>query len=236
MQSHHRSDNEHNEKLNHEHDAVFMMGEELKKPLTVIKALAEYSHENDQSRTIILESKKALRTIDNMLLFKRIDADQLALQLSPVHVGSTLTQVAHDLQPLAAGRGCETEVFIQSGISSVNAHAGALKSSIECLWQAMITMTEKPSAMTWHVSRNKNGVQVSLTNSSIDLSRVALGRKNVAIGSSSQPYMGVSGAATDLILAHKLFLILGGTLRKTKKQGSEGFTVTLPISEQLAFL
>jgi len=236
MQSHHRSDVEHNEKLSHEHDAVFMMGEELKKPLTVIKALAEYSHENDQSRTIILESKKALRTIDNMLLFKRLDADQLALQLSPVHVGSTLTRVAHDLQPLALEHGCETEVFIQSGVASIDGHSAALQSGIESLWQAVLSMTQKPSAMTWHVSRHNKGVQISLTNSSIDLSRVALRRKNTAIGTSSQPYMGVSGAATDLILAHKLFLILGGTLRKTKKQGSEGFTVTLPISEQLAFL
>jgi len=235
MQIQQHSDNEYYGQSG-EHDSVFMMGEELKKPLTVIKALAEFGHENDQTRAIILESKKALRTIDNMMLYKRLDSAQTALDLGPVHIGSTLTRVAHDLQPLALEHGCETEVFIQSGIESVSAHSGALKSSIECLWQAVISMTQKPSAMTWYVSRSKGGVQITLTNSSIDLSHVSLKRDNPAIGVSSQPYKGVSGSATDLVIAAKLLDILGGTLRKTKKHGINGFTVTLPISEQLAFI
>lgn len=236
MQSQYSSDNERYKTLGDEHDAVFMMGEELKKPLTVIKALAESGHENKQSRTIILESQKALRTIDNMLFFKRIDRNQTALELGPVHVGSTLVHVARDLQPLALEHGCETEVFIQSGIESISSHPGALTSSIESLWQAVISMTEKPSAMTWHVARSKSGIQITLTNSSIDLSHVSLRKNNDAVGVSSQPYKGISGSATDLALASKLLAMLGGQLRKTKKQGISGFTVTLPISEQLAFV
>jgi hypothetical protein len=236
MQSQHSSDNERYRQLEDEHDSVFMMGEELKKPLTVIKALAEFGLENDQSRTIIVESRRALRTIDNMMLYKRIDSSQTMLDLGPVHVGSTLTQVAHDLLPLALEHGCETEVFIQSGIESVSAHPGALKSSIECLWQAVISMTQKPSAITWHVSKNKQGIQITLTNSSIDLSHVTLKKNNRAIGVSAQPYKGVSGSATDLVLAAKFLDFLGGTLRKTTRRGVDGFTVTLPISEQLAFI
>jgi hypothetical protein len=236
MQSPHSPDIGRHRHLENEHDAVFMLGEELKKPLTAIKALAEFGHENDQTRTIILESRKALRTIDNMMLYKRLDRDQTALDLVPVHIGSALTQVAHDLKPLALEHGCETEVFIQSGIESVSAHSGALRSSIECLWQAVISMTQQPSAMTWHISRSKAGVQMTLTNSSIDLSQVTLKKDNQTIGISSQPYKGISGSATDLVIAAKLLDILGGTLRKTKKHGVYGFTVTLPISEQLAFI
>ena len=236
MQSQHSSIIERTGHLNEHLDIVFMMGEELKKPLTVIKALAESGQESQQSRMIILESKRALRSIDNIIFYKRIDADQMSLPLSPIHIGSTLTQVARDLQPLGYEYGCETEVFIQSGITTVSAHSQVLRSSIESLWQSVIAMTKKPSAMTWYVNRTKAGIKITIINNSIDLSKVGLRKTNNAVGLSSQPLNGVAGPATDLVVATKLLAILGGKLRKTKIRGIEGFTVTLPISEQLALV
>ena len=213
-----------------EHELVFMMGEELKKPLTAIKLLAEDSTE--KSRTIQLEARKALRTVDNMLLNQQLSADQTSLDFGPVHVGSTLTQVATDLQPLSIEHGCETEVFIQSGISAVDSQPVALKSAIESLWQAMLGMTERPSPLTWHIRRSPQGIRVLVVNNSVDLSKVSL-RKSGSVGESRQPFAGIAGPATDLVTAQSLFEKLGAQLKKVTIEGQQGLSVTLPASAQL---
>lgn len=212
------------------HEFVFMMGEELKKPLTVIKALAE---NRQLSPAISLEARKALRTVDNVLLYRQLVSGQQSLELVPVHVGSALTDVAHDLQPLSIERGCETEVFIQSGVSPVAADADLLKSGIESMWQAVLSMAERPSPLSWHVYRVSSGIRIALTNRTLQLEKVHLsqwGRDEL----SRQPFAGLAGPATDLLTAQGIFESLGGTLSKVKKDNQDGFAVTLPISQQLA--
>ena len=215
-----------------EHELMFMMGEELKKPLTAIKALAENS---SQHKTIHAEARRALRTIDNMLLYQRLSADQLTLELEPVHVGSTLVQLAEELRPLSLEFGCETEVYIQSGISAVDADIATLKSSLESLWQAVLGMTSRPSPLSWYVNKQHNGIRVVLVNNSIDVSKISMTSSRKA-GVSMQPYAGIAGPATDLVTAHGLFDILGTKLTKVKKGTSAGFAVTLPISPQLVLV
>lgn len=215
-----------------EHELVFMMGEELKKPLMAIKLLAESSAEN--SRTIQLEARKALRTVDNVLLYQQLAADQTSLDLAPVHVGSTLTQVAAELRPLSIEHGCETEVFIQSGISAVDSQPAVLRSAIESLWQAMLGMTQRPSPLTWHIRRSSQGIRIAVVNNSIDTAKVSLQKSaTCSAGSSRQPFAGVTGPATDLLAAQGIFEKLGVRLKKAQIEGRQGFSVTLPVSAQL---
>jgi hypothetical protein len=216
-----------------EHKLVFMMGEELKKPLTAIKLLAENSSD---TKIIGLEARKALRSIDNLLLYQQFSSEQSALALEPVHIGSTLTQVAYDLQPLSIEFGCETEVFIQSGISSVDVDSGVLKSGIESLWQAVLGMTERPSPLLWHVYRTGKGIRIAVTNNSLDLTKISLGRDMNNAGKSRQPFAGIAGPATDLVTAQRLFNLIGSPLSKVTRQGQYGLAVTLRPSAQLALV
>ncbi|MFT4532512.1 MAG: hypothetical protein ACI9T8_000535 [Candidatus Saccharimonadales bacterium] len=216
-----------------EGNLVFMMGEELKKPLTVIKALSESS---TIGSPITLEARKALRTIDNVLLYQRLASEQTELVLTPVHLGSALTQVAADLQPLSIERGCETEVFIQSGIATVDVDRAALKSGLESLWQAVLSMTERPSPLSWHIFRTSKGIRISITNNSLDLSKVSFASTSSNIGRSRQPIAGIAGPATDLLTAHGIFEMLGSNLAKITREGKSGLAVTLPISAQLALV
>lgn len=213
-----------------EHKLVFMMGEELKKPLTAIKLLAE---NKSDSKSIGLEARKALRTIDNLLIYQQLSSDQTALILEPVHIGSTLTDVAHDLRPLSIEFGCETEVFIQSGITSVNVDRSVLRSGIESLWQAMLGMTERPSPLSWHVYRTTQGIRIAVINNSIDLSKVKLNHSLSHAGQSRQPFAGIAGPATDLVTARGLFDLIGSNVTKVTKEGKHGFAVTLRPSAQL---
>ena len=212
---------------------VHMIGEELKKPLTTIKALAELK---DSKETISLEAKKALRTVDNILLYKTLLSDQTKLIKEPVHVGSTLTQVVNDLAPLSLERGCETEVFIQSNITTVDVDRKVLKSGIESMWQAVLGMTERPSTLTWYVQKTSKGIQITVMNNSIDLSRLHINADIKKVGKSRQPIIGAAGAGTDLYAANGLFDLLGSNLKKTKRDGLEGLSVTLPKSPQLSLI
>lgn len=216
-----------------EHKLVFMMGEELKKPLTAIKLLAE---SRPDLQSISLEARKALRTVDNLLLYQQFTSDQITLVLEPVHLGNTLTQVANDLRPLSIEFGCETEVFIQSGISTVDVDSAVLRSGIESLWQAVLGMTERPSPLSWHVYRTSQGIRVAVVNNSLDLSRVKLHKSNVHAGQSKQPFAGIAGPATDLVTAKGLFTIMGSRLTKITKEGKQGLAVTFQPSAQLALV
>jgi K+-sensing histidine kinase KdpD len=166
-----------------EHKLVFMLGEELKKPLTAIKLLSE---SNADGNKINLEAQKALRTVDNILLFQQISENQLSLVPEPVHVGSTITDVVHNLRPLSIEFGCETEVIIQHGITTIDVDKNVLRSSIESLWQAVLSMTEKPSPLVCHVYKTNQGIKLALVNNSIDFSKVTLSRtrKNAGVSGS----------------------------------------------------
>jgi hypothetical protein len=216
-----------------EHKLVFMMGEELKKPLTAIKMLSEAS---DSNAKINLEAQKALRTVDNILLYQQLSWNQLALVTEPVHVGSTITEVANNLRGLSVEFGCETEVYIQHGISTVDVDKNILKSGIESLWQAVITMTEKPSPLVCHVYRTNQGIRLAIVNNSIDLSKVKLSSSNANAGVSKQPFQGIAGPATDLVTARGLFGILGSELSKVTKNGVKGLAVTFKPSTQLELI
>jgi hypothetical protein len=213
-----------------EHKLVFMMGEELKKPLTAIKLLAENSSD---SHAIGLEARRALRTIDNLLIYQQLSSNQTKLELEPIHIGSTLTDVAHDLKSLSTEFGCETEVFIQSGISTVDVDGSVLRSGIESLWQAVLGMTERPSPLSWHVYRTSQGIRIAVVNNSLDLSKVNLGKSGMNAGKSRQPYAGIAGPATDLVTARGLFNLVGSRVSKVNRQGQQGLAVTLRPSAQL---
>ncbi len=216
-----------------EDELVFMLSEELKKPLTVIKSLAEVSSDGT---LINLEVRKALRTIDNVLLYQRLLAEQTTLKLEPVHLGNTLTKIINELQPLSIKHGCEVEMFIQSGIATIDTDATVLQSGIESLWQAVLSMTQRPSALNWHIYRSHPGIRVAITNNSIDLSKVSLTTAKDTAGRSRQPFRGIASPATDLLTACGLFGLLGSRIAKIHKSGQSGLAATFPISAQLALV
>jgi hypothetical protein len=216
-----------------EHKLVFMMGEELKKPLTAIKLLAENSA---GLNAIGIEARKALRTVDNMLLYQQFSSEQVALVLEPVHVGSALSIVAQEMRALSIEFGCETEVFIQSGMATADVDGSVLRSGIESLWQAVLGMTERPSPLSWHVYRTAKGIRLVVVNNSLDLSKVNLSRSSTHAGNSRQPFAGIAGPATDLVTAKGLFTLIGSQLTKVTKEGQQGLAVTLRPSAQLALI
>ncbi len=208
----------------------FLLGQELKAPLIALKLQAESSG----STQSVIQAEHALRVIDNVLLYQRIQTDQHELELGPVHIGSALTEVLTQMQTYLDSVGCEAEVYVQHGITTVDSNRSALVSALESMLQSIVAAAKRPSPVSWHVFRVKDGIRISLTNNSVDLSTISMPSAQ-GFTTSTQPVQGIAGPATSLITAHGLLDALGGTMRKVHRRGGEeqGFGVTLQASAQL---
>lgn len=213
-------------------DLLFMLGEELKRPLSTIKMLAE-KHENTQTA---YEAAKALRTIDNVLLYQRLDNDQTNLDLGPVHVGGVLSSLMNEMRVISLMLGHSVGINIQRGINTVDSDNEALRAGLQSLWQAVVAISPRDkSTLTWYVARNKIGIRICLVNDNLELIDINL-NSSKSNAYSNQPIKGVSGPATDLITAQGMFRLLGGKLSKSRKNGHSGFGVTLPASQQMSLV
>jgi hypothetical protein len=196
-------------------------------------AISQLSELENNGASINIYAKKALRTIDNILLFNSFYSGQTTLKLEPMHVGSTIAEVAHDMEPLMLDSGCRTEIRIQRSLSLVDVDKRVLKSALQSLWQALLGTVQEHSEVFCSAQKTKNGVRISLT--SINAVAEPLNFKK-ANPKSSQPITAVAGPATDLLAAHGMFELLGAVLKKTEIQGLSGFGVTLKKSQQLQML
>jgi signal transduction histidine kinase len=214
------------------HDSLlFMLGEELKSPLTTISMLAEQG----ESESIKAEAARALRTIDNILLYQRVSSEQQSLHLEPLHVGHTLTRALHTLQPLAKTTENTTSIHIQHGIRTITADAEVLYAGLVGIGQAILSLQDHASTTIWETTQTRHGVRIVVRSPKIQLEDVHIAAKT-AVGWSRQPFKGLPNAGTDLVTAQGLFGLLGSVLRKTRRQGMDGLVITFRPSDQLTLL
>lgn len=205
-----------------------VLGEELKRPLTSLHQLMQAgSYRSEDVQPII---KQALTTIDNVLLYKRLQSGQTQLEFEPVHIGSTVAEVAYQVEPLMRAFRCQAEFRIQHGLGTVHMDRNVLESAFLSLWQGFLHLVEENTSVLCTVRRVKKGVRLTLTSDAVDLSEVSLAQVNT---NSSQPQAGVSGPAADLITAQGMFELLGVQLTKTTGKKQSGLGVTLLLSKQL---
>ncbi len=199
-----------------------LLGEELKQPLVAIAQMAEL----DESEEIQMQAKRALRTIDNVLLHRRIQTGQTMLQLEPVHVGSTMQAVQQEMKPLLKQQGCRTELHIRSGLQPVDVDRRVLHGMLQSLWQAFGSAIVDEDTINCSARKTKAGIRVTLTSDSADLKAVHFSKANVY---SSQPLTAFAGPAADFLTAKELANILGVRISKT----ANSIGMTLPVSKQL---
>jgi hypothetical protein len=204
-----------------------LLGEELKQSLVAIAQLSEMKNDpvavNAQART-------ALKTIDNVLLYQRIQSGQTSLKLEPVHVGSTIHTVANSMEPIMRAAGCRTELHIQHGLSPVDVDRRLLESALHSLWQAFINSISEPTDIICQASKTANGVRLSIHSSGANINDIHLNKRNLG---SIQPISGLAGPSADLLTAQSLFALLGTNLSKATKSQILGLGATLQTSRQL---
>ena len=207
---------------------LLLLGEELKQPLVAIKQLAEL----DMAGTAEVRAyaQQALRTIDNVLLYQKVHTGQTSLILEPVHVGSTIQEVAHAMSPSMKLAGCRTELRIQHGLHPVDVDRQLLASGLQSLWQALLGTVHQPSVIVCQARRTTRGIRVSLHSTDAELDELHLAKPNTK---SSQPIAGFAGPATDLLTAKGMFELLGAELKKSTGVYRAGLGATFQVSKQL---
>lgn len=210
-------------------DLLFLLGEEIKQPLVAISQLSEMNGDEG----VNIHAKKALRTIDNVMLYQQVNSGQRALKLEPVHVGSAMQEVSVAMQPLMRSSGCRTEMIIQHSLSPVDVDRRLLHGALQSLWQALLGTMHAPAEVVCRAHRTSKGIRLSMLSVGAQVGSMSLKNTNL---NSSQPITSVAGPATDLLTAHGMFNILGGNLTKTSGKKLSGFGVTLKTSKQLQML
>lgn len=208
-------------------ELLLLLGEELKQSLVLIAQLAELG---DKEPLIRAQSQKALNTIDNVMLYKRCVSGQLSLQLEPVHVGSTIAQVAQSVAPQMKMNGYQTRLIIGQSLGSVDVDRQLFSGALLSLWQACIANAHNVNDITCSAQRIRGGVRVSLFYSTKEIEGFSLAQTNIH---SRQPISAIAGPATDLLTARGLFTLTGANLTKSRSSGLTGFGVTVPFSHQL---
>lgn len=209
-------------------ELLLLLGEELKQPLVAIAQLAELQAEAGSE--MHAHARQALRTIDNILLYQRAHSHQLALRLEPVHLGSAIADVAHELSPLMRAAGCRTELHIQHGLAPVDVDRQLLTSGLQSLWQAFLGTLQASSSIICQARRTPQGIRLSLHSDGSTLESLHLSSMR---RTSMQPVAAVAGPATDLLVAQGIFELLGSGLTKTVSGERVGLGATLRPSKQL---
>lgn len=211
-------------------ESFLLLGEELKIPLVSILHEAELGRASSQ---VDAHARQALRTIESLLLYQRVCSGQLALNFEPVHVGSTMQEVASKMKPLMHHNNCRLRLDVQHGLHPVNADRRFLEAALLSLWQGFVTTIDEGSEIVCQARRAKNGVRLSLLSQSTTLETVHFSHINV---SSAQPLAHAEGTSLDLMTAQQLFGVLGGSLGRSHSRDGYGIGATLPLSHQLHML
>lgn len=209
-------------------ELLLLLAEELKQPLVAISQLAEL--QDDGGLQSLAHASRALKTIDNITLYHRINSGQMSLRMEPVHVGSTIAEVAHSMESIMKSAGCHTELVIQHGLSPVTADRRLLISALQSLWQGFLSTMPEGSFVECRARKTPLGVRLSLHGKNALISEIKFSNTNL---SSSQPIAGLAGSSADIITARGMFALLGAELSKSSTKQIAGIGATLRISHQL---
>jgi len=211
-------------------ELLFLLGNELKRPLVNIAQLSEIGN---RDQLIRIQAQKALNTIDNMLLYKQLVGGQASLDFRPVHVGSVIHEVMNMVEPQMKMKGCRVEMAIQGSLQPADIDRRLLAGALLGMWQALIDMVQSSGQIICSADKIHGGIRLSLMSREFQLDELNMARANTG---SSQPMTGVSGAAVDLLTASSMLGLAGSKLTKSRRRGMSGIGMTLRPSRQMQLI
>lgn len=170
-------------------------------------------------------------------------ADTSQLPLEPVAIGAVLSDVAHQLSPLARTYNTELWVDTQPSLKPVLAHQPSLITALSCLGVSLIRSQQgdEPKAQNLVLlgaHRHSDGqVVTGVYASAKGISEQALRAARNLQGRARQPLVSVpAGTASGILVADMLCSRIWQPLRATRHQNMYGLATIVPISKQLNFV
>ena len=210
---------------------------ELRGPLALMQAAAEYALRRERPPeqlaealgTVLRETKRTSRLVDNLLLLARADAADVPPGTGPAEVTEVLREVIEATAQLAREHQLQLEADIPAAPLSVTMDAALLHRAAFILVDNAIKYT--PAEGRVRITVEEAGDQV----------RVAVHDTGIGIAAEDQPHVfdrfwradrarsrGVGGTGLGLSIAHALVTRAGGSLSLASTPG-EGSTFTLHL-------
>jgi len=215
---------------------------ELRAPMTLIQAAADFSLRRDRSKEelreaierILKESKRTTALVDDLLLIARSDSDPHAFERHPLDLSELLDEIASQAKPLAGARNIEIESNLQHPVAIAGDEL-----AVRRLFMALVDNAIKYTAKgTVSIELHVEDVQavVTVRDTGIGIGKDDLPRvfdrfwRADKVRSRDE-----GGTGLGLAIARGITERHGGTIRVDSELGKGStFTVRLPLAQVLS--
>jgi signal transduction histidine kinase len=218
---------------------------ELRAPVTLIRASAEYALKHSSSRSVVplnesdacrnpsvqvvledilTEVDHLSRLVDDLLLLSRMDAGQLELDITSFSVGELLSGAGRSFARLAEDRG--VRLITTAGDATVRADATRLRQIVLILLDNALRHTPADGTITLRANADGQQVAISVVDTGSGIAAEDLPRVFDRFYSAGAPGGEDTGAGLGLAIAKALIEKQKGKIEVTSREG-EGTRVTL---------
>lgn len=225
---------------------LLSVAEQLKQPLLYIARSSELGLMDeaiDQTallRQIESHAAMALRLVDSYMLGVDMLQTHADLELESMSLSSLLTDVAHELTPLARQYDVELELGIDGRYGPVMSHPAALRAALHSLASVIVALPmgeARGAVMRLGAHRGQDGIVTGVYHSAMARLPRAGDLLNNGRSERRQPLTEVGGgSAAGVFVAQHLFDSMRSPLRLHRHHGLQGFAAPLQLSKQLALL
>lgn len=225
-------------------DLLAAVAEQLKIPLTIIARQAELAQLTGNTQAadpglVRTQADAALQLVDSYLLGLQLLREQTHLELEPVSVSSTLTDIAHALTRFAAQYRVDIQVDIAGRYQPVMAHARGLRAALLSLGYGLVEaqgdgQDGRRRILRIATHRTPRGIVAGMYGAYNGLCaaqwRMALG----LCGQAAQPCTALGGGSSaGLFVADTILRSMNSRLQVGNHAGKRGLAAMLHPSMQL---
>ncbi len=222
-----------------------VLAESLKQPFTTIARTAELLVESPDVvllRNIESTADAATQLLDHYLLSLRLQRAGTELNLEPVSLAASLTEVAHKLEKAAQQYLCDIELHIAGRYEPIMAHSAGLSAALLDLGtvfletQSQRTHTHRP-VLKLAAHRTRHGIVAGIFADVEGLSTDMFRRARQVYGQAATPLNQVtSTTGAGIFVADALLKNMSGGLRVAHHQKLTGLAATFVPSQQLVLV
>lgn len=215
---------------------------ELKTPLTAIRMFAEtllmgrtadQRLQSEYLQTIVSESERLTRLLNNVLDFAKIEQGQKAYRMEPASLADILRAAARAVDYPLAQQGFALRVQLDDGLPPVRADADALQQAILNLLTNAMKYSGQSREIDLQLRRENGDALIEVTDRGVGIAVEEQARIFEKFYRAPTPENGrIPGAGLGLALVEHIATAHGGrvAVRSTPGQGSS-FTIRLPLEK-----
>ena len=223
---------------------VASVSHELKTPLTAIRMFAETlvmgraggeQQTSEYLRTIVNESERLSRLVDNVLDFSRIEQGSKIYRMQPTCLTDVVRSAARTMQYPLSQLGFTLTIIIDENIPSIQANADALEQAILNLLANAMKYSGSAREIEMRAGRNGKEVFIDIVDHGLGISREDQSRifeKFYRVRSAETDP--IAGTGLGLTLALHIIEAHKGQVRVTSEVGhGSTFSVRIPMQEPI---